>query len=156
MTISQIVFDPTIGLASQVKPSSFLLIDEADFILLDGCQTVVNKNVVGLSATAFNDSLAYERDFIESQGFVCRDSHLKGYIDPNATKSATLQEFCAKSAGFAKLIFAQGDACTALNCCPEHISATDCYDLKRLQNLTSKDVLVVTDAALMRGVDYRV
>ena len=42
------------------------------------------------------------------------------------------------------------------NCCPEHISATDCYDLERLQNLTSKDVMVVTDAALMRGVDYRV
>ena len=63
--------------------------------------------MVGLSATAFNDSFAYEGDFLKSQGFVCRDSHIKGYINPStATKVATISEFLAKSTGFAKLVFA--------------------------------------------------
>ena len=93
-----------------MAPDSFLLIDEADFILIDGCQQVANVKVVGLSATAFNDSFAYERDFLESQGFVCRDSNLRGYIDPStATTVATINEFIAKSAGFAKLVFAKGE-----------------------------------------------
>ena len=40
LNIKQVVFDKAKGLQTQVDPASFLLIDEADFVLIDGLQTV--------------------------------------------------------------------------------------------------------------------
>ena len=62
---------------------SYLLIDEADFILIDGAQKVANKKVTGPSATTFNDELQYEKSHLQNQGFQVYDSHMSGYLDPN-------------------------------------------------------------------------
>ena len=92
--IQQVVFDRTVGLRNQVPRESFLLIDEADFVLIDGLQTVVNEKVVCLTATAFTDQYVYEKDFLQKQGFKVYNSFMSGYIDP-ATEAiqASLDDF---------------------------------------------------------------
>ena len=53
---------------------------------------------------------------------------MRGYIDPKtATKVASIQEFFTKSAGFAKLVFAQGEAAEKFKAlCPLQITEIDC------------------------------
>ena len=99
------------GLRHQVDPDSFLLIDEADHVLIDGLQKVTNQNVLGLTATAFNEDFELERLHLERQGFKIYNSGISGFIDPaTATSKATVQQFFKQSEGYAKLIFAQGSA----------------------------------------------
>ena len=136
----------------------FLLIDEADFILLDGAQKVLNKRVVGLSATAFTGGFVQEREHLEKQKFAVLESNMKGYIHPDVhVKKAHIKEFCTKSAGFAKLVFAKGKAVERFNYNTTITrSRIDCRDLAVLKQLTHKDLFIITDPELMRGVDYRV
>ena len=42
INIKQVVFDQSVGLRNQIDQDRFLLIDEADFVLIDGLQTVQN------------------------------------------------------------------------------------------------------------------
>ena len=131
---------------------SFLLIDEADFILIDGLQQVENPKCVGLTATAFGEQYAVERLHLERQGFRLLDSKMRGFIDPNI---ATIAQFFAESAGYAKLVFATEDALTTFEK-TQQPSERDCEDLAHLKCLAAQDVLLVTKPELMRGVDYRV
>ena len=142
---------------SQVDRESFLLIDEADFILTDGLQQVENPKCVGLTATAFGEQYAVEREHLERQGFHLLDSKMGGFIHPDiATTKATLAQFFAESEGYAKLVFATpGVALTTFEK-TQQPSERDCEDLARLKCLAAQDVLLVTKPELMRGVDYRV
>ena len=74
--IQQVVFDKEQGLENQVEQDRFLLIDEADFILIDNVQTVHNQRVVGLSATAFTGEFAQESLHLRSQRFKVLESNM--------------------------------------------------------------------------------
>ena len=117
-----------------------------------------NVKVVGLSATPFTESHHYEKQFLEYQRFALYDSHMLGYIDPaTAATKATLEEFFAKSDGLAKIVFAQGDEEQRFLAETERQpNETNCKELAQLRELNYSDLLLVTNAALMRGVDYRV
>lgn len=70
-----------------------------------------NSNVIGLSATAFNEDFGLEKDHLQGQGFKLYDSGLQGFIDPDtATTKANITEYFSQSDGYAKLVFAQGNA----------------------------------------------
>ena len=80
-------------------------------MLIDGFQMVTNQNVIGLTATAFNEDFELERLHLEKQGFKLYNSGMSGFIDPStAASKATIKQFFLKSEGYAKLIFAQGSA----------------------------------------------
>ena len=111
LNIKQVVFNKTEGLQSQVDQASFLLIDEADYVLIDGLQTVSNHYCIGLTATVFNEDWDVEKAHLERQGFQLYNSGMSGFIHPEtATTKATVEEFFAKSDGFARLVFATGAA----------------------------------------------
>ena len=119
---------------------------------------MTNQNVIGLTATAFNEDFELERLHLERQGFKIYNSGLSGFIDPaTATSKATVQQFFKQSEGYAKLIFAQGSAAeTFLEQAIQPPNETDCKDLERLKHLVEQDVLLVRNTDLMRGIDYRV
>ena len=93
-----------------------------------------NKHVIGVSATSFSANMSFEQDFLEWQGFKCYNSNIRGYIDPfTATKSASIDDFLRKSAGYAKLVFAQGeDEATFRDSITQEVNETNCQDLARL------------------------
>ena len=81
--------------------------DEADQLLLDFACTLPNGAVVGLSATTFSPDMVFEQDYLKRHQFVCIDSKISGFIDAKtATDVASIEGFVAKSAGYAKLVFA--------------------------------------------------
>ena len=81
MIISQVTFNSRFPLCEQVQGDSFVLIDEADTILLDHAATLPNKQVIGLSATVMTPELQVENKFLERCKFVFKDSKIPGYID---------------------------------------------------------------------------
>ena len=158
VTIQQVTFNSKKPLFEQVLPNSFVLIDEADTILLDHTATLRNKQVVGLSATAINKNLKIESEFLERSNFRYINSKISGFIDCETGATPTsVRQFINDSRGFAKLVFATGSAKQRfLEECNADVSEIDCMSLPRLQKLTANDLLLVTDPSLMRGVDYRV
>lgn len=82
VTIRQVTFDSRTPLFEQVHSDSFVLLDEADTILLDHAATLPNKQVIGLSATVMTPELQVENEFLERCNFVFKDSKIPGYIDP--------------------------------------------------------------------------
>ena len=127
--------------------------DEADYLLLDYAVNLTNVSVVALSATSFSPKMLFEQEYLIQHGFECIDSKIDGFIDENtATDAVSVDQFMENSVGFAKLIFA-----TDSDLFPsEHVTKTNCRDLALLKVLTQKDVLLITECELTRGVDYRV
>ena len=153
--IHQVVFNPDVPIREQVDETTFLLVDEADTIFLDHAVVPANKNIIALSATVVTPELNTEYNFLQNNKFHCTNSHIAGFINPDtAWPRVTVAQFRDKSAEYAKLIY---DPANMLKDAPNQLAITDtnCRDLHRLKNLTKDDTMVVTDAELMRGVDYR-
>ena len=132
LEIKQKVYNPSIAFAGQIEAKSFLLIDEADRILLDHAIWINHDNVIALSATSFTQDYVVEKEYIESL-FTCLDSMIEGTIDHlNATIDVTLEEFLKKSTGFAKIIF---NTDKSFKC--EGTTLNDCENLARLKTLTN-------------------
>ena len=129
-----------------------LLIDEADYILLNHAVLIDHAHVVALSATSFTKDYKNETEFITSLNFKCIDSKISGAIVwKTATKECSdLQQFLQQSNNFAKIIYNTDSNFTC------EYTLKDCRDLARLKELTSTDVLLITEPELARGVDYRV
>ena len=151
--IRQVVFNPAVAFQDQIDDSTFLLVDEADTIFLDNAVVPVNKNIIALSATVVTKDLNTEYNFLQYHKFHCMNSHISGFINPDtAWPKVSVAHFISKSAEYAKLIY---DPDNKLKDSNINVTFTNCKDLHRLKNLTKYDILVVTDAELMRGVDYR-
>ena len=82
INIEQVVFDKRAILEGQLRRDSFILIDEADQILLDHAETLPHENVLALSATTFTKKMIYEQEFLAKSKFRCIDSKISGAIDP--------------------------------------------------------------------------
>ena len=150
--IRQVVFNPDKPVRDQVDETTFLLVDEADTVFLDNAVVPANKNIIALSATVVTPALNTEYNFLQYHKFHCVNSHIAGFIDPDAAwPRATVAQFVSKSAEYAKLIYDPNNKLRDAN----KTVTYNCRDLRRLQNLTKDDILVVTEAELMRGVDYR-
>ena len=86
-------------------------------------------------------------------GFHVLDSKMEGSIGrvELAAANASVEKFFADSQGYARLIFST-DPSSEIKSRATH---TNHSDLARLKQLTSSDVLLITDAELGRGIDYR-
>lgn len=148
-----VVFDSRVLLQSQIRRGDYVIIDEADQVLLDYQEDLSHPYVLALSATPFAEQKVDEQDYLERLNFALIDSKIGGAIDwRNDTEVASVQKFFKQSAGFARLIYDTDDR---LESPPTAVTLTDCKDLERLKMLTSQDVVLITDATLARGVDYR-
>ena len=145
------VFNPKVLLASQVG-KGFVIIDEADQVLLDNAQQLPNAHVLALSATSFTEDKVFEKEYLERHKFLCINSKISGAINLGiATEVASLEKFQSKAAGYAKLIFDTDSSLPAT----VKVTDTNCKNLERLKQLTSNDVYLITEPELARGVDYR-
>ena len=129
-----------------------LLIDEADYILLNHALLIDHEHVVALSATSFTKDYVDETKFITSLNFKCIDSKISGAINSKTatTDCSDVEQFLQHSRNFAKIIYNTNPDFT-FEC-----TMKDCRDLSRLKALTSSDILLITEAELARGIDYRV
>ena len=106
LNLDLIVYNSELLLESQVREGDYVVIDEADQILLDHQETLPNATVLALSATPFAEQKVFEKEFLEHSKFKCIDSKISGMIDwKTATEVASLERFLQKSAGYAKLIY---------------------------------------------------
>lgn len=111
LNLDLIVYNSKLLLESQVREGDYVVIDEADQILLDHQETLPNASVLALSATPFAEQKVFEKEFLESSKFKCIDSKISGTINwKTATERASLKDFLRKSDGYAKLIF-DADSC---------------------------------------------
>ena len=112
LDLDLVVYDSRLLLESQVRKDDFVVIDEADQILLDYQESLPNHSrVLALSATPFAEQKVFEKEFLESSKFKCIDSKISGTINwKTATERASLKDFLRKSDGYAKLIF-DADSC---------------------------------------------
>lgn len=134
--IEQIVFDPSVPLQEQLDGDSYVLIDEADHILLDKLATLDNSHVVGLSATPATANLAMETAYLSKHGFETVDSKIAGYIYPNTSvKSVTIHQFMHDSEGMARLVYAREAAEASFRLAVKNIKATDSENLQELGNM---------------------
>ena len=156
--IRQVAYSKDVPIGEQVDPNDFLLVDEADTIFLDNAQVPANRNIVGLSATVVSPGSNLEHIFISHHRFHCMDSKIPGFIDPNQQlQKVTVDQFIAKSVSSAKLVYVPDEAIDSYRkAAAAKITSVNCRELAQLKRLTRNDYLVVTDAELMRGVDYRV
>ena len=152
--ISLVVFDPEKAVTDQIDSDFFLLIDEADQVLLDHATRFYNAEIVGLTATQFIDELEFERDWLENHKYHCIDSKLEGFIDPDDVVDSDLIGFMKAAQGYGKLIYATGDDIERVK---SEVTPTlvDCDDLQVLKKLGPDDVLLISKPCLMRGIDYR-
>ena len=107
LNLDLIVYNSKLLLESQVREGDFVVIDEADQILLDHQETLPkNASVLALSATPFAEYKVFEKEFLEHSKFKCIDSKISGSINwKTATEVASLERFLQKSVGYAKLIY---------------------------------------------------
>ena len=112
LDLDLVVYNSRLLLESQVRKDDFVVIDEADQILLDYQESLPNHSrVLALSATPFAEQKVFEKEFLESSKFKCIDSKISGTINwKTATERASLKDFLRKSDGYAKLIF-DADSC---------------------------------------------
>ena len=74
------------ALGGDINSQSIVIIDEADVILLDRCDKLINRYVYGLSATAFGSdhNSVSEYNYIQNNlKFSVLDSKLPGFVEPN-------------------------------------------------------------------------
>lgn len=137
----------------QVKKDTFLVIDEADQILLDHGEALTHPSVLGLSATPYAERQTEEKKHLEEKlKFTLLYSKISGAIQwQTATEKIEAVKFFERAASYAKLIYdVEGHL-------PSNIKPTEmnCENLGRLKQLTKQDVLLISDPKLARGVDYR-
>ena len=156
LTLNLRVYDPRLSLDGLVLPGHYAVVDEADEVLLDHAQTLTNPRMLALSATPFSDHVAEREHVVDVLGFKVIDSKMEGSISfesaSTATKTATVEKFFAASKCYAKLIYNTGESHPEI---ARKATLTNPTDLDRLKQLTPNDVILITDPALARGVDYR-
>ena len=78
---------------------------------------------------------------------------MEGSVGPVevATASASLSRFFAESEGWARLIYNTNPSVEI----HKRATLTNHGNLARLKQLTSSDVVLITDPLLARGIDYR-
>ena len=156
LTLDLKVYDPKWSLDGLVKPGYYAVIDEADVVLLDHAQTLTNPRMLALSATPFSDHVAEREHVVDVLGFKVIDSKMEGSISfesaRTATASISVERFFAASKCYAKLIYNTGESHPEIL---KKATLTNPTDLARLKQLTSNDVILITDPSLARGIDYR-
>ena len=127
-----VVYDAKLKLAEQVRGDDFVVLDEADQILLDHAETLPNSHVLALSATPYSQSKVIEKEYLERQGrFKLIDSMISGSIEwRTATDTVDMHRFMGASEGYARLIY-----CAESQKLPAGVCATDtnCRDLAKLK-----------------------
>ena len=104
LSINMVVYDPSMLLDSQLE-AGFLIIDEADQILLDHQADVPDRQVLALSATSFTEDLAFEKEYLRTElRFHVLDSKIASSVEKPTAKSS-LELFFSKAAGYAKIIY---------------------------------------------------
>ena len=104
LSINMVVYDPSSTLKSQLK-AGYLIIDEADQILLDHQADVPDRQVLALSATSFTEDLAFEKEYLRSElRFHVLDSKIASSVE-KPTGRTPLEMFFSKAAGYAKIIY---------------------------------------------------
>ena len=104
LSINMVVYDPSMLLDSQLE-AGFLIIDEADQILLDHQAEVPDRQVLALSATSFTEDLAFEKEYLRTElRFHVLDSKIASSVE-KPTGRTSLEMFFSKAAGYAKIIY---------------------------------------------------
>jgi len=109
-----VVFKPGVPICNQVREDDFLLMDEADEIILDyatDSRDLKNKCVVGLTATITTLGQV-ESNYVLKKRFAILDTKIPGsLVDAKISLTyASIEEFQVKSKGYAKLVYAkEGD-----------------------------------------------
>ena len=167
---SQVTIETVVGLElaiAKADSKTLLLLDEADHHLLDSADSITTNlcqksfyGIIGLSAT-FPNGMTTEFDELERDfNFKVLDSLVEPEDYSSFYGNLTLSEFLQRNAKRAKLIYADKDQISEVvlvnkSMNPERSISVDEKDSSKLRKLTSKDLLVVTDILLMRGLDYR-
>jgi len=148
--------------ACRADDDQLLIIDEADFALLDEKAPFDAKYCVGLTATAVLAEEVQCRDYLlKTLGFQyvdsCIESPLKDFSDPlrHLTPIASVEAFLETNPDAAKLIYIDEASYLEENALKTRAVTKDCDDLEKLRSLTVEDVMVATEDRLMRGYDYR-
>ena len=104
-----VVYDPNSKLSGQVRENDYVVIDEADQILLDYGESLPHPRILALSATPFASSKAEEKVYLDEQRFKQIDSKMSGSIEwRTATERVDLRKFFWRTHGYARLIYCAG------------------------------------------------
>ena len=147
----------------KLTPRTLLIIDEADYCLLDedNVKLPLAKNykaIICFSASLpYNDS--YDRHTLATElGLYVEDTHIPGAVNPKEVIETTFKDFLQMNPLRAKLVFTTEEGKSGIEELTKDKGLTplcNTEELEKIQKLTSKDALIVTKEILMRGVDYR-
>ena len=166
---------PVVGLekaAGEMTSQDLLIFDEADYHLFDDvCKRKARlpkcKGIIGLTATSFQVDGGVEYEYLKRQSFTLiasgiPDSTNEVQLTPidlpsffTNSKDRPLLVFCDKTRENEVIQIARENCSVhvALNDLPREI-LTNCRDMTTLRALT-RQVLIISDLELVRGVDYR-
>jgi len=140
---------------------TFYIVDECDYELFEQQQMEAARHAqvkgwIGLTASSWATGMEH-LELLE-KGFHTVDPKISNTVNEHGVEECELVEFFQKHPGRAKLIFAKEEAADVYKELAKEHDLTyieNCQDLEIIRNLTGKDMLVVTEEILMRGVDYR-
>ena len=167
----QITIETVVGLnagAAEADAQTLLILDEADYHLLDNSQSFNVKQlkdanfygIIGFSST-IPARLTKQIDVLKGLGFkVIETNHCTAQVCRGTDAIATLKEFLEKEPERSKLIHCNQDYVAQVEACNDTLInkrkiLLNEDDPQLLRRLTREDLVIVTRIDLMRGVDYR-
>ena len=139
-----------------------LLIDEADYVLLDMTYKPDTKfkYVVGLTASPLSNKDGAEEKLLCKQSYKICDSKVAPTFDADLTlQMCSTAQFLRQSNEAAKLVYTRDEEVVAqVKQMGEDAKLTvrcDITEMGALRSLTPNDLLIITKPLLLRGFDYK-